>query len=104
MSMASQLKEIEAPRSTPSYRLGTQQIAYLLELGRLAEPTPVTCVGRALGITDRAVPSRIAVALAKVGLVERTRATNGDLRVTRVQLTEAGRIACEKLSKIYRYR
>jgi len=104
MSMASQLKEIEALRQSPAYRLGTKQIAYLLELGRLAEPTPVTCVTKALGITDRALPSRVAIALAKLGLVERIRATDGDLRITRVQLTEAGRIACEKLAKIYRNR
>jgi DNA-binding MarR family transcriptional regulator len=101
MSMASQLEQIEALRQDPTFRLETSRIAFLLELSKQDGPAPVMTIGRAAGISDRSIPSRIVTTLAKLGLVERLPATNGDLRITRVQLTEAGRIACEKLAKIY---
>jgi len=102
--MASQLEQIEALRQDPTFRLEASRIAFLLELSKRDGPAPIMSVGRAAGISDRSIPSRIVDTLAKLGLVERLPATNGDLRIIRVQLTDSGREACEKWSKISRNR
>lgn len=80
-----------------------EQMRFLTALASFSSPPSMSSVGAAANMRSTQ-STRIASSLARHGLVERLPATDGDLRITRVRLTEEGKAVYEKLARAYRNR